>query len=60
MAIRNVRRDAVQSLKAMIKEDHLSQDDEKRAEDDVQKLTDRFIGDVDGGLKEKEDDLLEI
>ncbi len=60
VAIRNVRRDAVQSLKAMIKEDHLSQDDEKRAEDDVQKLTDRFIGDVDGVLKEKEEDLLEI
>lgn len=60
VAIRNVRRDALQHLKAMIKEDHLSQDAEKRAEDDVQKLTDRFIADVDVVLREKEEDLLEI
>jgi ribosome recycling factor len=60
VAIRNVRRDAVQSLKAMIKEENLSQDDEKRAEDEVQKITDSSIGDVETVLKEKEEDLLEI
>ncbi len=60
VAIRNVRRDAVQQLKAMIKEDHLSQDEEKRAEDEVQKITDHFVADVERVLKEKEEDLLEI
>jgi len=60
VAIRNVRRDAVQHLKAMIKDDNLSTDAEKRAEDDVQKLTDQFVGEVDAVLKEKEEDLLEI
>jgi len=58
VAIRNVRRDALQHLKAMIKEQHLSQDAEKRAEDEIQKLTDRFIGEVDAVLEEKEEDLL--
>ncbi len=60
VAIRNVRRDAIQHLKAMIKEDHLGRDDEKRAEDEIQKITDEFIAGVDGVLKEKEEDLLEI
>jgi ribosome recycling factor len=60
VAIRNVRRDAVQQLKAMIKADNLSKDAEKRAEDDVQKLTDEFVSAVDAVLKEKEEDLLEI
>ncbi len=60
VAIRNVRRDAIQQLKALIKDEHLAKDDEKRAEDDIQKLTDQFIADVETVLKEKEDDLLEI
>ena len=60
VAIRNVRRDALQHLKALIKDDNLSKDDEKRAEDEVQKLTDRFVSEVDAVLKEKEEDLLEI
>ena len=60
VAIRNVRRDAVQSLKALIKDENLSKDDEKRAEDEVQKITDSTIGDVETVLKEKEEDLLEI
>jgi ribosome recycling factor len=44
----------------MIKVDNLSKDAEKRAEDDVQKLTDEFVSAVDAVLKEKEEDLLEI
>ncbi len=60
VAIRNVRRDAIQHLKALIKDEHLAKDAEKRAEDDIQKLTDRFVADVDAVLKEKEEDLLEI
>lgn len=60
VAIRNVRRDAIQHLKALIKDEHLGKDEEKRAEETIQKLTDRFVADVDAVLKEKEEDLLEI
>jgi ribosome recycling factor len=60
VAIRNVRRDAIQQLKALIKEEHLAKDAEKKAEDDIQKLTDQHVAEVDGVLKEKEEDLLEI
>ena len=55
-----MRRDANQHLKNLIKEESLARDLEKRAEDDIQKLTDRFIAEVDRVLKEKEADLMEI
>lgn len=58
VAIRNVRRDAIQSIKAMIKDENLAKDEQKRGEDEVQKITDEFVAEVDGVLKEKEDDLL--
>ncbi|MDI6765667.1 MAG: ribosome recycling factor [Bacteroidota bacterium] len=56
IAIRNVRRDAIEHLKKSEKAEHFSEDDRIRAEQDVQKMTDKFIKDVDGlvGLKEKE------
>ncbi len=60
VAIRNVRRDAIQHLKALIKDESLGRDAEKRAEEEIQKITDQFIGEVEGVLKEKEEDLLEI
>jgi len=60
VAIRNVRRDAIQQLKALIKDEHLAKDAEKKAEDDIQKLTDQHVAAVDEVLKEKEQDLLEI
>jgi ribosome recycling factor len=60
VAIRNVRRDAIQQLKALIKDEHLAKDAEKKAEDDIQKLTDQHVAAVDDVLKEKEQDLLEI
>ncbi len=60
VAIRNIRRDAITHLKALIKEENLSRDDEKRAEDSIQKLTDSSVAEVDQLLKEKEADLLEI
>lgn len=60
VAVRNIRRDANQHLKALIKEESLAKDEEKRAEDDIQKLTDEFIVRIDEVLKEKEADLLEI
>ncbi|OGA18032.1 MAG: ribosome recycling factor [Betaproteobacteria bacterium RIFCSPLOWO2_12_FULL_63_13] len=60
VAIRNVRRDAIHSLKEALKAKEVSEDDERRAQDEVQKLTDKFIGDVDKLLAAKEADLLVI
>jgi ribosome recycling factor len=60
VAVRNVRRDIMNELKEMLKEKLVSQDDEKRAHDEVQKLTDRFVGEIDGVLAEKEKDLLHV
>lgn len=60
VAIRNIRRDANQSLKGLIKDQHLAKDDEHRAEDEVQKLTDQFIATVDELLKAKEQDLMDF
>ena len=60
IAVRNVRRDANQHLKALIRDAHLPEDAEKRAEADIQKLTDLHIERVDSVLAEKEHDLMEI
>jgi ribosome recycling factor len=60
VAIRNIRRDANQHLKQLIKEESLAKDQEKRAEDEIQKLTDRYTTEVDKVLKDKEADLMEI
>ena len=60
VAIRNIRRDAISQLKALIKDEGISKDEEKRAEDGIQKLTDSSVAEVDLVLKEKEADLLEI
>ena len=56
IAIRNVRRDGMEALKEDEKKKEISEDERKRKEDEVQKLTDRFVGDVDqaAGQKEKE------
>ena len=60
VAVRNVRRSANQHLKALIKEEHLPEDAEKRAEAEIQKLTDRHIARIDSVLEEKEHDLMEV
>jgi ribosome recycling factor len=60
VAVRNVRRDANAHLKELLKEKKISEDDERRAQDDVQKLTDRFIGEIDKVLHAKEADLMAI
>jgi ribosome recycling factor len=60
VAIRNVRRDALQHLKAMVKEKTASQDDERHAEDAVQKLTNTYVSQVDSLLAAKEKELMEI
>lgn len=60
VAIRNVRREANAQLKEMVKDKMISEDDEHRANDQIQKLTDKYIADVDAVLGEKEKDLMEI
>jgi ribosome recycling factor len=60
VAVRNLRRDANNHLKEELKNKTISEDQERRAQDDVQKLTDRFIAEVDKLLAEKEKDLLAV
>lgn len=60
VAIRNIRRDAISNIKELLKEKEISEDDEHRAEEQVQKLTDSFIATIDSVLKEKEEELMEI
>lgn len=60
VAIRNVRRDANHTLKEQVKEKEISEDDERRAEERVQKITDSHIEDLEKILKTKEDELMEI
>ncbi len=60
VAIRNLRRDANNQLKEAVKSKEISEDEERRAQDDVQKLTDRYIGEVDKALESKEQDLLAV
>lgn len=60
VAVRNLRRDAITHLKEMLKKKEVSEDDEHRAQDDIQKLTDRFIGDIDKIVSEKEKEILTV
>ena len=60
VAVRNVRRDVMNELKEMLKEKLVSQDDDRRAQDDVQKLTDKHVAEIDQVLAEKEKELMQI
>ena len=60
VAVRNVRRDAMQQVQALLKDRKITEDDERRAEDDIQKLTDRWIKNVDEVVKAKEQELLSV
>ena len=60
VSIRNARRDAMAMLKELLKEKDISEDEEHRAEDEVQKITDKYVADVESALEKKEADLLEI
>jgi len=60
VAVRNLRRDAIAHLKDALKKHGLSEDDERRAQDDIQKLTDKFVAEVDKMLVDKEKDLMAI
>ena len=60
VAIRNVRRDVMQELKEMLKEKLVSEDEDHRAQDEVQKLTDKYVAEVDHVLVEKEKELMQV
>jgi ribosome recycling factor len=60
VAIRNIRRDANNDLKKLVKDKTISEDEDRRAQDDIQKLTDKCISDVDKILEVKETELMEI
>ncbi len=60
VSIRNVRRDANNSIKALLKDKEITEDEERRAQETVQKVTDKFISDVDKMVSEKETDLLQV
>jgi ribosome recycling factor len=60
VAVRNLRRDAIAHLKDALKKHELSEDDERRAQDDIQKLTDKYVAEVDKMLVDKEKDLMAI
>ncbi len=60
VAVRNVRRDANDHLKKLLKEHKVAEDDERHAQADVQKLTDRFIAEIDKVLHQKEADLMAV
>ena len=60
VSVRNIRRDALADFKSLLKEKDISEDEERKAADDVQKLTDKFIAEIDRELAEKEKDLMEI
>jgi len=60
VAIRNIRRDAISDFKSLLKEKEITEDEEHKAEDDIQKLTDKYIAKVDELLELKEKDLMEV
>ena len=60
VAVRNVRRDVIADVKEALKEKLISQDEEKKAEGDIQKLTDKYIGDIDAQLAAKEKEIMQV
>ena len=60
VSVRNGRRDALSQVKDLVKEKEISEDDERRAADEIQKITDKYIAQIDKDLSAKEADLMEI
>jgi ribosome recycling factor len=60
IAIRNIRRDANEALKKMVKDKTISEDDERRGQDESQKLTDRFVAEIDKMLAQKESEIMTV
>ncbi len=60
IAVRNIRRDAIHDVKELLKEKMIGEDDEHRAEDEIQVITDKYIAEIDKALAEKESELMEV
>ena len=60
VAIRNIRRDAISDVKDLLKEKMIGQDEERRAEEEIQAITDKHIATIDSALAQKESELMEI
>ncbi|MGD8176966.1 ribosome recycling factor [Marinimicrobium sp. ARAG 43.8] len=60
VSVRNVRRDALSDVKALLKDKEITEDEDHRAQDDIQKITDKYIAQIDKALSAKEEDLMEI
>lgn len=60
VAVRNVRRDVLGDVKALLKDKAIGEDDDRRAQDDIQKITDKYIAEVDKVLAAKEIDLMAV
>lgn len=60
IAVRNVRRDAMHDVKELLKEKMIGEDEERRAEGDIQTITDKYVGQIDQVLADKESELMEI
>jgi ribosome recycling factor len=60
VAVRNIRRDANNEIKKLLKDKKITEDDERKAQDAIQKLTDKYIGEIDKLLEKKEKDLMEV
>ena len=60
VAVRNIRRDALSQLKDLVKEKEISEDEERRAADEIQKLTDKFVAEIEVAVKQKEADLMAV
>ena len=60
IAIRNIRRDAIHDVKELLKEKMIGEDDERRAEEEIQTITDTYIAEIDKTLAEKESELMEV
>ena len=60
VSVRTVRRDGIQQIKEMLKDKQVTEDDARRAEDDIQKLTDRYVREIDDAVKAKEQELMAV
>ncbi|MBJ9985132.1 ribosome recycling factor [Acinetobacter sp. S40] len=60
VAIRNIRRDVLGDIKSLLKDKEISEDDERRAGDDIQKITDKYVAEVDKRLAAKEAELMKV
>ncbi|MCE1176518.1 MAG: ribosome recycling factor [Burkholderiales bacterium] len=60
IAVRNIRRDANEQLKKLLKDKSVTEDEERRAQDDVQKMTDKFVAEIDKMIVEKEAEILKV